>query len=83
MANPLQIDPATLTVGELYAIWELTDLEIPEILAAFTNGVGATHPGFVLALILIEMKRQNLDVTLADAGSVVYRSLIEESSDDG
>jgi hypothetical protein len=82
MGNPLLIEPGTLTLGELAAIQELTDLAISETLVAFVNGSGADSAGFILALQLIAGVRDDPTYTLIDAGAVLYADLAREGEDD-
>ena len=79
--NPLLVDPLTLTIGELYAIHELTDWSTSEIYNALGNGSGGEHPGLLLALALIEGRRHDPDYSLADAGAIPYVSLFTDDGD--
>lgn len=81
MADPFTVGMLTLTLGELTAIWELTDWEIPEIVDAFTDNTGANNPAFLLALQLIAGRREDPAYTLIDAGAVIYVDLSTGDAD--
>jgi hypothetical protein len=69
-ANPFLIDPDTLTLGEMTALWEITGLETIELLMRLGDGSAAVHPALLMGLQFIAGRRVDPTYTLVDAGAV-------------
>jgi hypothetical protein len=68
-ANPFLLNPDTLTLGELTALWEITGLNISEVLAHLSSGA-AFHPALLMGLQFIIGRRADPDYTIQDAAAV-------------
>ena len=80
-ANPFQLDPDTLTLGEYAVIEDMTGLGFTEIIEGFATRA-VTSPKFLLALQVVAGSRSSDLYSFDDAADTLLTDL-DLGGDDG